>query len=814
MTRHESIWKRLRSFDYTELSFLYIACLVTIAVVYSVFRASQYELGHEELKAIHLLRALDQQRDGLLKMDRLVANPRLRNREETVEAYVTVSENHLRLRPLIHDLKEFQQKCRHRPCAELLKPEAFEKITDSTEPYHAALRDAFILSEDILQNRSEAKMTFDLISYFALLILLLIQAVYVFRPAIQRLNASLSTRADFLSRISHEIRNPMNSILGMADILKGTRLNFEQKQYVENLARSGRALLDMLDNLIDISSLERGKLQLKPREFDLFESLDRCMNLIAVPAHHKNLNIYLCIDPRVQSALVGDAIRLEQVLINLLNNAVKFTDQGTITITVDVEREEESSLLLYFSVIDTGIGIRSDLHSAIFESFVQADSSIQRKYGGSGLGLSISSEIVRLMGGELKVSSRPGEGSCFYFRVKMETQSGFVQAPAPLQPLKDYRFVYVLAPQDATASRSFFSRLHCSACFFHSAKELRQWFEPEAQPNVHEVLIDDSLGIIAMINCRNIAEANGQGERAVAVIRSNFTKENMDLLQRNGFTRFLIKPLKPWELLHLPTRMMAEVEPKTLVLNSHAALLAKLKEMKLQILLVDDSNDNLFLLKEVISPVAASMHFAENGLEAVEKFGRNPYDVVFMDIQMPVMDGYTAIRKMREWERARGKSPIPIYAVTAHAGLVDAQKCREAGFTDRIVKPVVRNDIYGSLSRSFGLDVPEVDESGGPTLPGAYIAKLIPTYLKARLEDMDRLRLALQTQDFQSVSRLGHKMKGSAANYGFAQVGELSRELELAAQAEDLQRCTQLAEQLDHTFSTTPVRSDPSPPSQ
>ena len=209
----------------------------------------------------------------------------------------------------------------------------------------------------------------------------------MFRPAIRRLNDSLSTRSEFLSRISHEVRNPMNSIIGMADILKGSRLNSEQQHYVDNLLRSGHALLDMLNDLIDFSVVDSGKLKLREVNFDLYRSLDRCLNLVAISAHHKNLQVYIEVDPKIPNRLIGDAVRLEQVLINLLNNAIKFTEQGKIELNLKLINDNTDKATLYFSVVDTGIGIRQEQLGEIFESFVQGDSSIQRKYGGSGFRL-------------------------------------------------------------------------------------------------------------------------------------------------------------------------------------------------------------------------------------------------------------------------------------------------------------------------------------------------------------------------------------------------------------------------------------------
>jgi two-component system, sensor histidine kinase and response regulator len=816
--------KRVRTFDFKDLSFLYIACLFTIALVYTVFRFSQYHLGQQEIRVLDGIQKIGRQRETVSELERLIAFAQNRTAPQynvtaklLLETYSSLTQQHRTILPEIHFLKGH---CEGRPCREIFNPDFFnippqqietglvnnrlalrahnvllQQLFDYAVRYHLALKDTLSVSFDVIQNKNRTNVTFDFIAYFSLLALLLVQALYVFRPAIRRLNASLSTRSDFMSRISHEIRNPMNSIIGMADILKTTRLNSEQALYVDNLVRSGHALLDMLNNLIDSSALERGKLSLKPGVFDLYQSIERCLNLVSLPAHHKNINIYLHMNPSVPAKINGDSVRLEQVIINLLSNAVKFTEQGSVLLEVGVRENNDHLKELVIEVTDTGIGIKRELLGSIFDSFVQADSSIQRKYGGSGLGLAIASDLVKMMGGELKVSSEYGQGSRFYFSLPLQPVE---PAELPLQPLKDRHFAYIISYGESNAYHNFFSKLNLPSNLLHSSQELRSFLNCPNGKSLDEILIDDSIGIISMITCRNVAEERGLGDRSVAVIRSGFNKDNMDLLKRNGFTRFLVKPLAPWNLLSLP-HPAGENRPE----DSHATqaeILENLKRRNLKVLLVDDSDDNLFLLKEVINPVADLVHFAENGLEALEKFERNHYDVVFMDIQMPVMDGYTSVRKMREIE---DRKHIPIYAVTAHAGLADAQKCIDAGFTGRIVKPIVRGDIYTSLSNalqlgSSGLDFQE-DENA---VPARMLEKLMPAFISTRKADMEKLAEALKISDLETVSRLGHKMKGSSASYGFEEASRMSLELEMAAKAGNLTECRRLEGKLGDFFSS------------
>ena len=796
-----------------------MACLLSIALVCTLFRTSQYYLNHRESRALEAIEKVAQQTEVISEMERLISFAQNRPTAPAkvrllIDTYRNLITQHTQLVPKLAFLGT---RCKNRACEDLFdtrffewsaeklerdlnnNPAVLQLLLESAVRYHFALKDTMSLSLGVIRAKNSTNITFDLFSFMFVIGLLLIQGIYVFRPAIKRLNASLATRSEFMSRISHEIRNPMNSIIGMADILKTTKLNSEQLHYTENLIRSGHALLDLLNNLIDSSALEKGKLNLKPEAFDLKRSLDRSLSLVAIQAHHKNLNMYLHAPAQIPAGLIGDSVRLEQVLVNLLTNAVKFTEQGHVSLDVEIQSTNVEQARIRFAVSDSGIGIKSDILPHIFDSFVQADSSIQRKYGGSGLGLSIATELVRMMGGELCVESELGQGSCFFFTIALPRElRASDDATSPTNGLSTRQFVMLVSYAESPAYKKFFERLGSPAALLHSSQELKDFLSNERFESPGEIMIDDSIGIISMINCRNIVEECGLDDRAVALTRSSFTKENMDLLKRNGFKRFRVKPLRPWDLASIPVPANEELSQNVQVQN--ADLLSKLKEKNLRILLVDDSNDNLFLLKEVVSPLASSVHFAENGLEALEKFGRNIYDVVFMDIQMPVMDGYTSIRRMREIESKSGRS-VPIYAVTAHAGLVDAQKCREAGFTDRIVKPVVRRDIYTSLSKAFALDLGEVVTEDSGALPNRYMEKLLPGFIKTRADDMKKLFATLKTSDFNTISQLGHKMKGSSASYGFKEAAELCAQLETAAKDGEIERCKEIAGQLDSIFA-------------
>ena len=457
---------------------------------------------------------------------------------------------------------------------------------------------------------------------------------------------------------------------------------------------------------------------------------------------------------------------------------------------------------------DTGIGIAPEHLHDVFESFVQVDSSLRRKSGGPGLGLSISKQLVRLMGGKLEVQSSPGAGSKFFFTLRLKRQRPHVSVNArPLETLGDMKIILVTSPADAASYGASLSGLRdlkiCS-----SASDLRNHLKSIGkEARIAHVLIDEPLGIVAMINCRNVAEEFQIADRVTALSYLSSSGAHLELLRRNGIASFLQKPLRTWQLIRSTVTLSPVNAGSEAKISGQEANLVRprlgdaLNGKNLKILLVDDSNDNLFLLKEVVNPLASLVHFAENGLEAIEKFKNNAYDVVFMDIQMPVMDGYTAIRKMREVELESGNiQHTPIYAVTAHSGLVDAQKCREAGFTARIVKPVGRADIYKSLSSAFAATSPDgtdgLADPNDDVMPAKYLAKLLPTYFKTRFEDLEKLRKAVEVSDFEALKGLGHKIKGSAASYGFASLSRLSLQLEKAAHDASLPTCAALVTEM------------------
>jgi signal transduction histidine kinase/CheY-like chemotaxis protein/HPt (histidine-containing phosphotransfer) domain-containing protein len=486
----------------------------------------------------------------------------------------------------------------------------------------------------------------------------------------KRQEAERATRAksDFLASMSHEIRTPLHAIIGMGDVLRGTALTDEQRKCVDVLERNGMGLLHLINDILDLSKVESGKIELEHAAFDLPNVIARALEVIEIRANAKGLALRQAIATDVPSFLAGDARRLEQVIINLLGNALKFTDQGSLEVRVETDPEDGRPGCLRFAVADTGIGIPQDKLDMIFESFTQADSSTTRKYGGTGLGLAISKQLIEFMGGRIWVESRVGSGSTFFFTVKLAVQA-------------------------------------------------------------------------------DGARVAGAGASAVASVTA---------------------------LQAVPSRF--------------------------RILMADDTEDNRFLLLSYLRDLPCSVDIAQNGQMAVAKFRSGQYDLVLMDIEMPVMDGYAATRAIRAFERQSGGSgPVPIIALTAHAFVEMAAKSAEAGFTAHLAKPIRKTTLldalakYGNHSRLTppepAAPVPSPAPAGRIRIPvEAGMEDLVPSYLDKRRAEIAKYRQALIQEDFETIRMLGHKLKGTGAAYGFEELTTLGGQIEKAATSRDAAR--------------------------
>ncbi|MDQ6618967.1 MAG: PAS domain S-box protein [Pseudomonadota bacterium] len=461
------------------------------------------------------------------------------------------------------------------------------------------------------------------------------------------------TKSDFLASMSHEIRTPMNAIMGIADLLAKSPLSPEQDSYVQIFRRAGDNLLHLINDILDLSKVEASQLELERTRFSLTDLLGKVTEMVAVRAREKGLVLLSDIAADVPCDLVGDPTRLRQVLLNLLGNAVKFTETGDIALLVTKDASSPDAAVLRFMISDTGIGIPDEKLSAVFERFTQADSSTTRRYGGSGLGLTISKRLVELMGGRITVESGVGKGSVFSFAVPLEVWTG--------------------APR---------------------------------------------------------------GE---------------------------IVPVGTGPELPLPP---------------------------LRILLVEDSRDNRTITIAYLQDTPYRVEVAENGAVAYEKFTVGRYDLVLMDRQMPVMDGLTATRAIREWEQSNQRTPTPIIALTASALRGDQEKFFAAGCTAFLTKPI-KQEVLLQAIREHSLDTPgAVDDVPGQDAAiivrvNKKLTDLVPAFLENRRHDVTSILAAIERADFETIGSLGHDMKGAGGSWGFARITDIGAVLEQAALSAD-----------------------------
>ena len=501
-------------------------------------------------------------------------------------------------------------------------------------------------------------------------------------------------KSEFLATMSHEIRTPMNAIIGMGELLAETALSKEQQRFLEVSRHAGNTLLDLINDVLDLSKIEAGELTLDHEAFDLEEVVESMALVMAPAARDKGLALTTWVRPEVARRMVGDPRRVRQVMINLLGNAVKFTDSGEITLRVEPAREGALGVggmgMLHFTVTDSGIGIPGEKQMEIFNAFTQADGSVTRRYGGTGLGLTISRRLVELMGGTIWVQSSPGRGSTFHFtaRFGLEGDAATMEPPRPLEGRR-----LLLVDLNETSRRMFDEQLSAAGAQVVGIGGVDEL----------ESAVDEHRPELLVVDCHLPA---GDGFQLVERLRAIPAIAALPLVMLSADQRpgnlerasalgidYHLKPVRRRELL---AAVNGVLEGR---INEPAASPEAPVVEGLSILVAEDSEDNAELLRAYLRATPHRVEVVENGSYAVDRFQRHRFDLVLMDMQMPVMDGYTATARIRAWEIAQGRAPVPILALTAYALTGDDRKSLEAGCTAHLTKPIKKQVLLEALAR-------------------------------------------------------------------------------------------------------------------
>ncbi len=625
---------------------------------------------------------------------------------------------------------------------------------------------------------------------------------------------------------------PMNGVIGMTDLLLDTDLSEEQRRYAETVRSSGESLLAIINDILDFSKIEAGKLELEVLDFSLENLLEDFSATMALRAHEKGLEWICSADPQVPLLLRGDPGRLRQILVNLAGNAVKFTHSGEVAVMVSVETGSDDEVVLRFSVRDTGIGIPEDKLGLLFNKFSQVDASTTRRFGGTGLGLAISRQLTEMMGGGIEVNSREGQGSEFQFTVRLGKQTAKERLES--DSTKNLRNVRVLIVDDNATNREVLS------------KRLSFWGmrpqEAEDGPTAIERLLHAAgegdpfrLAVIDMqmpgMDGEDLARAV-KGDRNISgtpmvMLTSLGIRLDGPSLAEIGVTACLTKPMRHQELIGVLSRALAGRHADAMLKSPEPLLSSNIETPPMsafankRVLLAEDNVTNQQVALAMLGKLGIQADTAANGADALQALGRTAYDLVLMDVQMPVMDGLEAARRIRNPRSAVLNHKVPIIAMTAHALKGDREKCLKAGMDDYLAKPINGRELAEKLGKWLAMEkkAPEKENEKDRIRPSDVVfdrknllrrllddEDILNTIVEVYLNDMPTLigslESSLERGDHSECERLAHSIKGASAGVGGEQVRATAFQMERAAKLGNLDEVEGLLPELEKQFES------------